>query len=331
MTKLKAHWKKLVFGLIYAPFAGWCTLALWFDSSKNSILAGLVVAIFAAGVCAILVKVRPLKKMALVAWLPILAVIVWWKLIPPSNDRDWQPSVSRLPSAEVTGGQFTIKNVRDFKYSSESEFEPRWESRTYDLNEVRGADMFISFWGPTLIAHTIMSWEFSDGRHLAISIETRKEKGEAYSAVKGFFRQFEIYYVVADERDVVGLRTAYRGEQVFLYRLKHSPEMARKLLEDYLVEIDKLDKHPEWYNALSENCTTSIRHHAQAVGAGNSWDWRILANGRLDERGYELGVIDTSMPLAELRKRSNITEKAKAAINDPAFSQLIRVGLPGSH
>ena len=154
-------------------------------------------------------------------------------------------------------------------------------------------DLFLSFWGPTQIAHTIVSWEFDDGQHLAISIETRKEKGESYSALRGFFRQYELYYVVADERDLVGLRTNYRGEQVYLYRIRVPRSQARALLVDYLDEVNQLADHPQWYNALTQNCTTTIRGHAQNIGAGGRLDWRLLANGHLDQLLYERGQIDT--------------------------------------
>ena len=196
---------------------------------------------------------------------------------------------------------------------------------------MRGADLFLSYWGPTLIAHTIMSWEFSDGQHLAVSIETRKKKGQEYSAVLGFFRQYEIYYVVADERDVIGVRAAFRGENLYLYRLKNPPGVARAILLDYLKVINQLDKKAEWYNALVHNCTTTIRHHALDVGAARAFDWRILANGYIDELGYERGQIDTSLPFAELRRRSDITAKAKAAYGGADFSRSIRAGLPGAH
>jgi hypothetical protein len=225
----------------------------------------------------------------------------------------------------------TIENVRNFKYRSESDFDQRWETRTYNLDRIRGVDLFLSFWGPTQIAHTIASWEFDDGQHLAISIETRKERGESYSALRGFFHQYELYYVVADERDLVGLRTNYREEQVFLYRIRLPASQARALLFDYLYEINRLAKYPQWYNALTQNCTTTIRGHAQNVGVGGRLDWRLLANGRLDQLLYERGQIDTELPFAELRVRSNITERAKLAGNSPDFSARVRDGLPGSH
>jgi hypothetical protein len=178
-----------------------------------------------------------------------------------------------------------------------------------------------------MIAHTIMSWEFDDGSHLAISIETRKESDESYSALLGFFRQFELYYVVSEERDVVQVRTNHRVDEVSLYRLAAKPELARAVLEDYLDTINELSTQPAWYNALTTNCTTAIQHHIDHVSPGR-WDWRILVNGYLDELGYERGSINTSMPLAELQRRSSITERAQAANGAPDFSERIRDGLP---
>ncbi len=180
-----------------------------------------------------------------------------------------------------------------------------------------------------MIAHTIASWEFADGSHLAISIETRKEVGEQYSAVLGFFRQFELYYVVADERDVIGVRTNHRGEDVYLYRLKTPPPVARAILADYLKTVDRLATHPKWYNALTHNCTTTIRRHAQHVAPQNPFNWKILVNGYIDELGYERGTIDTSLPFEELKRRSDITQNGIEAGDDPDFSRRIREGLPG--
>jgi len=214
--------------------------------------------------------------------------------------------------------------VRNFKYRSESDCDQRWETRSYNLDGIHGVDLFLLFWGPTHIAHTIASWEFDDGQHLAISIETCKEEGESYSAIRGFFHQYKLYYVVADERDVVGLRTNYRGEQVYLYRIRVPASQARALLVDYLDQVNRLADHPQWYNALTQNCTTTIHCHAQTVGAGGRLEWRLLANGHLDELLYERGQIDTDLPFADLRARSNITEKAKAADDSPDFSARIR-------
>jgi len=306
----------------------WGTAALWIDGPSTRWLAGLLAALFALGAIAALLMVRPVGAALLVAAALIGTVAFWWSRIPARNDRDWLPDVAQLPFATIDGDRLTIRNVRNFDYRSETDFTEHWDTRTYDLSHLRGADIFFSFWGPTAIAHTIASWEFDDGQHLAISIETRKERGETYSAVLGFFHQYELYYVVADERDVIGVRTNHRGEEVFLYRVHTSPERSRALLIDYLEEVNRLAEHPRWYNALTHNCTTTIRDHARRVGPVKPWSWQILANGYLPELWYERGVLDTRLPFEELKARSDITERAKAADGAADFSARIREGLP---
>jgi hypothetical protein len=320
---------KWLLGLLVLSGIGWGALALWFDGPVNRGLAGSLAAGFVAICLTLLVVVRPVVRALLAALMICLVLLGWWLQLAPRNDRDWSPDVAQLTTATLDGNRLTIHNLRNFDYRSETDYTPRWETRTFDLDQLQGADLFLSFWGPTLIAHTITSWAFADGSHLAISIETRKEKGESYSATRGFFRQYELYYVVADERDVIRLRTNYRGERVYLYRVRMPLARVRAILLDYLAEVNRLAERPRWYNALTHNCTTVIRHHVQNVSPGNPWDWRILANGYLDELGYERGTIDTSLPFAELRARSEITAKAQAADPDAAFSQRLREGLPG--
>jgi hypothetical protein len=318
--------------LLLAPllFLGvaWAAAALWFDGPSSRPLAGTLAVAFVLGSLLLYVRVRPTLRAALFVAAGVAGVAAWWLQIPPSNDRDWLSDVARPAEAHFDGSRVTIENVRNFSYRTETDYDEIWETRTYDLDRLRGVDLFLSFWGPTLIAHTIVSWEFEDAPPLAISIETRKEKGEAYSAVLGFFRQFEVYYVVADERDVVGVRTNHRGEHVRLYRVRMPVEAARAVLVNYLQEVDRLAHRPRWYNALTHNCTTTIRMHLQHVGLARALNWRLFANGYLDELMYERGTIDTSMPLAELRERSDVTERAKAAGTAPDFWRRIREGVP---
>jgi hypothetical protein len=189
--------------------------------------------------------------------------------------------------------------------------------------------LYLVTWGSPNIAHTLVSFGFTNGDFVCFSIETRKEKGEDYSAVKGMFRQFELTCVVADERDLVRLRTNYRqDEEACLYRVRMTPAQGRTLLLDYLRLVNNLRDRPEWYNAITDNCTTAIRtQRARADRA--PWNWRMLINGHLDELLYERGVIDTSLPFAELKQRSHINPRAKAADKAVDFSQQIRKGLPG--
>lgn len=302
----------------------WACAALFFDGPYS----GLIAAAFACAAVGVFGWVRPLRKSLLVFGALFIAVVFWWLSIQPSNEREWLPDVARLPRADIDGDLVTIRNVRNFIYRSEFDYDERWEERTFDLAKLEGVDVFLVYWGSPWIAHTIMSWVFEDGPPLAISIETRKEVGEEYSAVRGFFRQFEIYYVVSDELDVVRLRTNYRGEEVYLYRLLASPELARTVLHAYFGEINQLAMEPRWYNAIRYNCTTAIRHLVQSVAPGSPFDWRILLNGRIDELAYQRGNIDTSMPFDELRQKSEITQRAKAVKRESEFSARIRDGLP---
>lgn len=317
---------RLVLWIFLLAATAWGSAALWFDSHVS--LAALLAAAFPLAALAILIMLRPMRR-AYAAFLVLFAVLLgWWLNIEPSNGRDWQPDVARLPTAMIQSDKVTIRNVRNFDYRTETGYTEHWETRSYDLSKLRGLDLFVIYWGSPNIAHTILSWNFDDGQHLAISIETRKEKGERYSAVRGFFRQYELYYVIADERDVVGLRTNHRHEDVYLYPLRTPTARARAILLAYLEEINRLASQPKWYNALSNNCTTTIRLHVSDVVPGIPRDWRWLANGHLDELLHELGVVNQDYPFAELKKLSYINPKAQAVPPDGDFSAEIRKGLP---
>lgn len=328
---------RLLAGILLSPFVllslAWAVAALWIDGPASRVAAGALAGGFALAALAIFVRVHPLG-LSLLAYAGLFAlVLLWWLSLTPSNDREWIADVARPAWAEFDasdGDRVTVHNVRNFDYRSETDWDERWETRTYDLSQIEGVDIFFSHWSGPTIAHTIMSWQFANSLPLAVSIETRKEVGEAYSAVLGFFRQFEVYYVVADERDVVRLRSNFRGEDVYLYQLTLPPEQARALLLDYLAQINRLAEQPRWYNAFSYNCTTGIRQHMAHIGGG-ARDWRILVNGRLPELGYERGTVNTSLPFEELKRRAAIGERARAAGDAPDFSARIRAGLPPRH
>jgi len=205
----------LLLWIVLLAVTAWGSAALWFDGPSSRPLAALLAVLYPLVAIALLIKVRP-RRRAYAAFLVLFALLLaWWLSLMPSNQRDWQPDVARLPVAEIHGDKITIRNVRNFDYRSETDFTEHWETRTYDLSRLRGLDLFISYWGSPYIAHTFLSWDFDDGQRLTISIETRKETGENYSAVRGFFRQYELYYVVSDERDVAGVRTNFRNEDVY--------------------------------------------------------------------------------------------------------------------
>ena len=305
----------------------WAAAALYFDLRIPWLRLPLAM-IYGLGMLAVWIFVRrPWKLVATGAGFAI--VLAWWFTLQPSNDRDWQPDVAILPYADINGNEVTIHNIRNCDYRTETDFDVQHYDRTFDLDQLRTLDLYLVTWGSPHIAHTMVSFGFTNGDHVCCSIETRKEKGEDYSAVKGLFRRFELTYVIADERDLVRLRTNYRaGEEVCLYRLQATPEEARKAFLDYMRRINELHEHAEWYNAITENCTTAIRTQRDVADRA-PWDWRILLNGHLDELLYEHGMIATNLPFAELKKLSNINARARAADKAADFSQQIRNGLPG--
>jgi len=312
-------------GLVAATV--WAVAALYFDVRVPWLRAPLA-AIYGLGMLAVWARLRRPWKLAVTA-VAFALVLTWWLSLQPSNDRDWLPDVATLPWAEISGNRVTLHDIRDCNYRTENDFDVHYHDKSFDLDQLRSLDLFLVYWGSPLIAHTMVSFGFADGDYVCFSIETRKEKGEDYSAVKGLFRQFELTYVVADERDVVRLRTNYRqGEDVYLYRLIISPEQRGARFIEYARRINELHARAEWYNALTENCTTSIRVQHDAAQRA-PWDWRMLANGKVDELLYARGVLDRSLSFAELKRRSLINERARAADNDMDFSRRIRAGLPG--
>ena len=319
---------RVLLWLLALGLAGWGAAALWFAGPGAAGLRGALAAGLAFAALAIVAGVRTNSRAALALAALAAVVFTWWGSLAPSNSRDWQPDVAQEPTAVIEGDLVTVKNVRNFRYRSETDYDERWEERRLDLAKLSGADVFFSHWGSPLIAHTIMSWSFSDGQHLAVSIETRKEKGEQYSAVAGFFRQYELIYIAADEADVVKLRTNLRNEEVYLYRLRVPKARARALLIDYLEAMNELAREPGWYNALTTNCTTTIRQRVMHAGGNMPLSWKLLANGYLPELLYERGTLDTNLPFAELNALSHINERARAAGDADDFSAAIRAGLP---
>lgn len=304
----------------------WSAAALYFDVRWPWLRLPLAV-LYALGMAGIWIFVRRPWK-ALVTAAGFVAVVGWWWSLQPSNQRDWQPDLAVLPYAEISGNQITLHNVRNCEYRTETDFDVRHYDRICNLAALRSVDLYLVTWGSPHIAHTMVSFGFTNGDYVCFSIETRKEIGEGYSAIRGLFRQYELTYVIADERDLVRLRTNYRqGEEVYLYRLQVTPEQGRKFFLDYLRRANQLHERAAWYNALTDNCTIAMRTQRDAADRA-AWDWRMLVNGHLDELLYERGTIVTNLPFADLKKLSRINPRAKVA-GKADFSRQIRQGLPG--
>ncbi len=315
-------WIPLFLGIV------WASGALWFDFPVAALRHPLAVLLVCAAIAAVIfVRPRWRAKSGIAA--AIVLVAAWWFTLRPSQDRDWKPEVAVLPLATIDGDRVTINDVRNFDYRTETDFTPRYYTRTYDLGNLRGVDIFINYWGSPIMAHPILSFDFGGDGRVCFSIETRPVRGQAFSALGGLYRQFELIYIAADERDVVRVRTNYRkGEDIYLYHLNFTADQARPLFQEYIRTLNAVHDKPRWYYAITDNCTTAIRQQ-RTPAERSRWDWRMLANGYGDELLYERGVIDTSLPFAELKRRSLINPAAKAADADPDFSARIRDGLPG--
>ena len=270
------------------------------------------------------------RRRTLATYVVLFAVVLgWWLSISPSNDRVWTVETAEIPYATIEGDLVTVHNIRNFNYRSETDFTPAYYTRTYDLSKLDSIDLFAVYWMGPAIAHTIISFGFADQDYLAVSIEARKEKNEAYSTIKGFFRQYELIYIVADERDVIRLRSNYRKdppEDVYRYRLQGSSELARRFFLDYLQTINRLRDRPEFYNTLTANCTDLIWMHARVSPDRVPFSWKVLASGYAPEYLYDMGRLDTSTSFAELTRSVYVNPVAQALGDAPDFSRRIRRG-----
>ena len=316
--------------------AGWAVLALHYRLELPSVPRYLVAGawgVFAAAV--VLLVWRGRGPRALLSYGVAFALLIgaWWVRIAPSDTRDWAEDVSRHVDAQVSGDVVTLENVRLFDWRSDTDFTARWETRRYDLSRLRSVDMDLSYWMGPAIAHTLVSFGFDDGRggadYVTYSVEIRKEKGESFSAIAGFFKQYELALIAADERDLLRVRTNVRGEDVYLYRVDMPPDARRSLFLAYLEQAKALRAKPRFYNTVTANCTTIVFDMVQHIVGGMPVDWRLLASGYLPEYLQSVGGLKSKRDLASLRAAGRITDRAKQADRDPAFSQRIRKGVPG--
>jgi hypothetical protein len=306
----------------------WATLALFYSNLPwGWARLLLAIAFLGFGIWSLWLARRP--RMQLVFAGVFLVVLVWWILIPPSHDRPWRTEVAVMPRAIIDGDRVRLTGVRHFEYRSRDDFTVRYEEREVSISHLVGVDFFVSHWSPGPIGHTFLSFIFDNAPPVCISIETRPEVGEGFSPIASLFKQFELIYVVGDERDIVRVRTDHRDEDVYLYRLLTPPDDARRLFQVYLERIDELADRAEWYNLLTNSCTINIVRYANAIGRSGGFDIRHLLNGMAIGYLYATGWVDTTLPIDELRRRSQINDAAHAAGDAEDFWKRIRADLPG--
>ena len=331
---MRAAWLRGIFavlvGLIVAVMTAWAAGAIYYSNLPGSRLrAGLAIGfVVATGLAFVLL---PRRRRTLAGFLVAFALlVVWWRGIPASNDRDWQPDVAVTPWAAIDGDRVTIHGVRNLDYRTETDFVPHWEERTYDLRKLDSADLIAVYWAGKAIAHIMLSFGFEGRDYVVFSIETRKERGESYSTIAGFFKQYELVYIVADERDIIRVRTSFRQpqEDVYIYRVRTPRASIRRIFLDYVKSMNELHAHPAFYNTLTTNCTTGVLLHTRVNPESPPMSWKVLLSGYVPDYAYDLDRVDTTRPFLELERMSKVNERAHAADRDPAFSQRIREGLP---
>src|SRR5271154_1232451 len=267
----------------------WWATAVWYQCGAGEPWRGLLAGsplIVALGAVASLAM--PRRWFALAGFTAAFVLfLAWWATITPTNDRNWAPDVARTVTATIDGDHLVVRNVRNFNWRSDTDFDQRWEQRTYDLSHVHDVDLIMSYWAGEAIAHTIVSFGFDDGARLAFSIETRKEIHEGYSSVAGLFKEYELVVVAADERDVVRVRSNVRGEDVRIYRLRMTPDNAQVLLREYVEEINELARAPRIYNTLTANCTHLVFDMVRVIHPGVPMDARVVFSGYLPNYAYD--------------------------------------------
>jgi hypothetical protein len=305
----------------------WCVLALYY-SNLPKVLRTLAAGAFVAAAVAVLYFVKPRLWGRLAFFGLVVAVIVYWLLIPASNNRAWRKDVAVLPHADINRNLVTIHNIRNFEYRSITDFDVRYYDKTFDLDKLRSVDFFMSFWAPIPFCHTMVSFGFEGGDYVNVSIETRPKENQGYSPLAACFKQFELIYVVADERDVVRLRTNFRDEAVYLYHIQTTPDAMRRFFHRYCDRINDLWARPEWYCTLTRNCTTDIPRRDGRTYGFIPESWEIIINGYVDRFLYRSGSLDQSVPLDELRKLGHINTRGQNAGDAPDFSHRIRETIP---
>ncbi|WP_417806925.1 DUF4105 domain-containing protein [Thioclava sp.] len=312
-----------LFALLVIGGAAWSATALWLHLAGGVRIAALaVLALTALGAFVARYNRRRLGWLVLAAG--ALIVGGWYQTITPRDNRDWAAEVSRGVTAQVEGNRVTLSNIRDFDWHSKTDATQRWITKTYNLDQLASLEMITSVWDNPDIAHLLVSFGFDDGEHVVYSVEIRREEGEKFNEVGGFFRQFELVLIGATEQDIVRLRTDVRHEEVRLYPVNLTPKQRREMFMSYVSLAQRLEKKPEFYNTISANCTTAVYRLALSLKSDLPVNWRLVMSGRLPEYLDALGVLGGQGSVDERRTNALIMANAQGEHPGLSYSQAIR-------
>ncbi|HWS62498.1 MAG TPA: DUF4105 domain-containing protein [Steroidobacteraceae bacterium] len=308
----------------------WGGFALWYQTAGGQFFKSLCVVLWGAFSFALLTALWQGRiTLGVIAFaVALIGLLLWWTHLTPTNDHEWADDVARITTGTVDGSRVTLHNVRNFDWRTQTDCTQRWDTRSYDLDHLRTADMIMSYWKGPVIAHMLISFGFDDGEQVVFSVEVRRQKNQAFSEIGGFFKEFELSIIAADERDVVRLRTNVRGEDVYLYRLQLPQDAMRSLFLGYVGEANSLVDSPRFYNTITVNCTTLVYQMMKRIVGRLPLDYRLLFSGYLPEYVYRVGGLDRRYSLEELRRRGRLTERARISDRSESFSADIRRGIP---
>lgn len=320
----------LLLVLVVLSSSIWAIPALWFQLPWSAPVR--------AGVCAGWVALA-LVALWLVwsgrAWagiglyaLILVMLMVWWGGLDPSHQRRWADDLAHITTGRVEGDMVTLNNVRDFTWRTLDDYDVRWETRSFDLSKLRSVDLITSQWGMPGIAHVLVSFGFEDGEFISFTVEIRRERHESFSAIGGFFKQFELAVLATDENDAVRVRSNVRGEQMHLYRVDMPQTAMRDLFVAYVEEGNQLADAARFYHTLTANCTIIVYNMMRRIVDGLPLDYRLLLSARLPEYVKDVGGLQ-DRPMAELKARGNFTDRARGVEQGSDFSRVIRRGVPG--
>lgn len=307
----------------------WGSLALYYQLSESRLLNAAVIGLWVLIAFAALSSIwfsglYPYRKVMFIVFATAFAVLlIWWQSIKPSLHRDWAAEVAQTVTADMDGDRIRLNHIRDFDWRTEQDFTPHWKSADYDLSQIKSVDLFLSYWTGPAIAHTLVSFGFEDGRHIVFSAEIRKKRGQAFSEIGGFFKDFELAMIAAEESDIIFVRTNIRGEQVYRYQVDIEPEQARHLFRLYSEKANHLSKDAAFYNTLTANCTTVVFDMARVLAPSIALDYRILLSGYLPDYMFEKELLITPETDGQkMRAHADITARAQGS--RAGYSQRIR-------
>lgn len=315
----------------------WGAMALWYRLLMPPSVRYLAIACwFLAGAIWLLLVFQGARLGPLLGMLvQQAALLAWWRTLKPSKDLDWAEDLAHLATGDIDGEKLTLHHVRNFDWQSRDHAIPAWERRCYDLKQLGSVDIFISRWGRPGIAHVLISFGFldpDDGLYdvVTFSVEVRRQKHERFSEIGGFFKQYELAIIAADERDAVRLRSNVRGERVSLYAVMLGAEDRRELLMALVQAANRLAREPRFYHTITANCTTLVFTMVQLIIERRlPLDHRLLLSGLLPGYIHDHGGLTPGYSLAELQCLGDITERARLAHDDADFTRRIRQGVPG--